>query len=75
MPNHGVTCNIGSAKLCSAAIFKTYMFSLITRIYGLLHQINMYFLLFNCTISCDSYTSINKFYSFVIFSLLINAVI
>ena len=44
MPNHGVTCKIGSAKLCSAAIFKTYTFSLITRIYGLLHQINMYFL-------------------------------
>ena len=31
--------------------------------------------LHNCVIAIDSYSLINKFYSFIIFSLLINAVI
>ena len=34
-----------------------------------------YVLLPNCTISFDSYTSINEFYKYIIFSLLINGVI
>ena len=35
----------------------------------------LYVLLYNCTVSIDSYTPIDKFYCFKIFSLLINAVI
>ena len=34
-----------------------------------------YALLYNCAISINSYSPINKFYSFIFFSLLINAVI
>ena len=34
----------------------------------------LYVLLHNCAISIDSFSLINKFYSFIIFSLLINAI-
>ena len=45
-----------------------------TKIYGLL-QLIVICTLHNCAISIDSYSPINKFYSFRIFSLLIYAVI
>ena len=38
--------------------------SLMTKIYGLLQLI----ILHNCDISIDSYSPVNKFYSFIIFS-------
>ena len=47
--------------------------SLITKIYGLLQLIIC--TLHNYAICIDSYSPINKFYSFIFFSLLINAVI
>ena len=51
--------------------------SLMTKIYRLLQLISVCTLknLYNYAISIESYTPINKIYSFVIFSLLINAVI
>ena len=67
--HHGVTFNFGSAKVCSPAIFET---SFMTKIYGLLLELA---LLHNYAISDDSFSPINKFYSFIIFSLLINGVI
>ena len=48
--------------------------SLMTRIYGLL-QLIIICTLHNYAISIDSYSPINEFYSFIFFSLLINAVI
>ena len=45
--------------------------SLMTKIYGLL-QLIIKALLHNCAFSIDSYSPINKFYSFIIFSVLIN---
>ena len=64
MLNHVVTFNLGSAEVCSPAIFETY-FS---------YQ-NDICIAETSAISIDSYTSIDKCYSFIIFSLLINAVI
>ena len=48
-----------------------------TKIYRLLQLIIIinYALLHNCAFSIDSYSAINKFYSFIIFSVLINPVI
>ena len=46
--------------------------SLMTKIHGLLQ---IYALLHNCAFSIDRYSPINKFYSLIIFSVLINAVI
>ena len=57
-----------SAKVCSSAIFGT-CFS-----YDCCNWL-LYALLQNYAISIDSYSPINKFYSFIFFSLLINAVI
>ena len=49
--------------------------SLMTKIYGLMQLIiTVYVLLHNCAIFIDRYTPINKFYSFIIFSFLINAI-
>ena len=74
--HHGVTCNSGSRKVCSPAIFETcfsynkdiwiattynFMYSYITMLFPLT--------------ACLHYSPINKFYSFIIFSLRINAVI
>ena len=70
--HHGVTFNFGSAKVCSPAIFET-SFSYKNDIW--IAATNHYVLLHNCAISIDSYSPINKFYSFIIFILLINAVI
>ena len=47
--------------------------SLMTRIYGLVQLIII--CSYNYAISIDSYSPMNKFYSFIFFSLLINAVI
>ena len=38
MLNHGVSCNLGSAKVCSPAIFDI---SLMTMMYGLLQLITV----------------------------------
>ena len=46
--------------------------SLIIKMYGLLQLIISYVLLHNCAISFDSCSPVNRFYSFIIFSLLIN---
>ena len=47
-----------------------------TNFYRLLQLISLpYVLLYNCAIAIDSYIPVNKIYSFVIFSLLINVVI
>ena len=70
--HHGVT--FGSGKVCSPAIFET-CFSYDKDIYMLQLIIINYVLLHNCPISIDIYSPINKFYSFINFSLLINAVI
>ena len=50
--------------------------SLVTKICGLLQLVVICTLFFlqNCAISIHKITPINKFYSFIIFSLLINAV-
>ena len=71
--HHGVTLNCGSAKVCSPAIFGT-SFSYYKRYMDCCNCL-LYALLHNCAFSIDRYSPINKFYSFIIFSLLINAVI
>ena len=63
--HHGVTFNFGPAKVCSPAIFETCELLELFRI-CILH---------NCTICVDIFTPIKKFYSFIIFSLFIYAVI
>ena len=68
--HHGVTFNFGSAKVCSPAIFKT-SFSYDKDIWIAATDYRMH----NCSFPIDSYSPINKFYSFIIFSLLINTVI
>ena len=69
--HHGVT--FCSSKVCSPAIFET-SFSFDKDIW--MAAIDYYnSLLHNCAISIDSYSPINKFHKFIIFSLLINTVI
>ena len=68
--HHGVTFNFGTAKVFfSPDIFET-SFSYDKDIW-----IAVTTLSHNCAISIDSYSLVNKFYSSIIFSLLINAVI
>ena len=71
--HHGMTFNFGSAKVCSPAIFETSFSH--DKDTWIAETDYYYALLHKCTISIDSYSPINKFYSFKIFSLLINAVI
>ena len=71
--HHGETFNFGSVKVCSPSIFET-SFSYKQRYMVCCNKL-LYALLYNCAISIDKYSPINKFYSFIIFSLLINAVI
>ena len=71
--HHGVTFNFGSAKVCSPTIFET-SFSYDNRYMGCYSTL-LYAILHNHAFFIDSYSPINKFYSFVIFSVLINAVI
>ena len=62
MLNHGVTFNLGSAKVCSPAIFEIY-FSYHKDIWIAVTYYYIYF-----PISIDSYTctSIKKSYSFIL---------
>ena len=76
MQHHGVTVkfSLGSAKVCSPAIFKT-CFSYDKGIWILATDCYMYFYII-ALFSIDMYFPVNKFYSvIIIFSLLINAVI
>ena len=70
--HHGVTFNFGSATVCSPAIFET-SFSCDKDIW--IAATDYYALLHNCAFSIGSCSPINKLYSFIIFSVLINAVI
>ena len=73
--DHGVTFNFGLAKVCSPAIFET-AFSYDKDIWTAATDYTvLYALLHNCALSIDSNSSINKFHSFVIFSVLINGVL
>ena len=72
--HHGVTFNFGSAKVSSPAIFDT-SFSYDKDKWNAATDSYNYALLHNCTISIDSYSPIKKFYSFIIFSFLMNVVI
>ena len=67
-----MTFNFGSAKVCSPAIFET-CFSY-DKDMGCCRWL-VYVFLHNCSISIDSYSPDNKFYSFIIIIILINAVI
>ena len=61
--------------MCSPAILETYFSNdIMTKIHGLF-QLIIICTLHNVLFPLTSYTPINKFYSFVNFSLLINAVI
>ena len=68
-----MTFNIGSAKMCLSAIFET-CFSQDKYIWIAATDL-LYVLLHNYAISIYSYSPVNKFYSFIIFSILIDAVI
>ena len=73
--HHGVTFHFGSVKMCSPAIYET-CFSYDKDIWiAASLQLIIICALHNCAISIGSYTPINKFYRFVMFSLPINAVI
>ena len=71
--HHGVTFNFGSAKVCSPAIFET-CFSYDKDTWIAATDCYMYF----CIIVLFLLTAVLqliKFYSFIIFSILINAII
>ena len=70
--HHGVTFNFGSAIVCSPAIFET-SFSYDKDLWLTTTDYYMYFYIIICAIS--SYTPINKCFCFIVFSLLIDAVI
>ena len=70
--HHGVIFNFGSVKVCSPTIFETsFFYDKDIYIAATDYYIHFYTIVF---FSIDSYSPINKFYSFIIFSLLINAV-
>ena len=71
--HHDATFRFDPAKVCSPAIFET-CFSYDKDIWIAATDYHNV-LLHNYAISVDSYSPINKFYSIIIFSLLINAVI
>ena len=72
MQHHGVTFNFGSTKVCSHAIFETSL-SYDKDTWIATTDYYMHFL-HNFAFSIDSCYPINTFYSFIIFSLLIDAV-
>ena len=73
--HHGGTFNFGTAKVNSPALFETYFsYKKDTCIWIAATYYYMYFY-HNCAISIDSYSTISKFNSSIILSLLINAVI
>ena len=67
--NHGVTFNFGSVRVCSPAIFET-CFSYDKDIWIAATDF-LYTFTYLCY-SIDSYSPDNTFYSFIIFSILIN---
>ena len=70
---HGMIFNFCAAKVCSPAIFiKSFYFD---KRYVDCCNLLLYAPLNSFAISFDSYSSVNKFYCFIISSLLINAVI
>ena len=65
--HHGVTLNFGCAKVCSPAIFKTsFSYNKDIWIAATDYYIHFYIILF--FFSIDSYSPINKIYSFIIIS-------
>ena len=70
--HHGVKFSLGPDKVCSPAIFET-CFSYDKDIW--IAATDDYALLYNCAFSIDIYSLFNSFYSVIIFSLMINAVI
>ena len=73
--HHGVMFSFGSAKVCSPVIFET-CFSLEKDIWIAATDYYMYFYIHVIVLfSIDIYSPVNKFYSVIIFSLLINVVI
>ena len=71
--HHGVTFNFGSAKVCSPAIFET-SFSYDKDIWIAATDYYMHFYII-VIFPLTAILQVIKFYSFVIFSVLINAVI
>ena len=71
--HHGVTFSFCSAKVCSLAIFKTF-FSFDKDIWIAATDYYTYFYII-VLFSIDIYSPVNKCYSVINFSLLINAVI
>ena len=80
---HGVIFSFGSAKVCSPAIFETCFsyykdtwtsFSLDKDMWIAATDYYIYFYII-VQLSIDSCSSFNNFYSFIIFSVLIKAVI
>ena len=70
--DHGMTFYFGCCT--SAAIFETY-FSCDKRYLECCNGLLLCVLLPNCTVSFHTYMSVKQLYSFIAFSLLINAVI
>ena len=66
MQSHCMIFNLGPAKVCSPAMFETSFSYDKDILIADLH---------NCAISIDSYSPVNKIYTYIIFSLLINVVI
>ena len=71
--HHCVASNFGSAKMCSPAMFET-CFSYDKDILIAATDYYMHFYI-SCAISIDSYSHVIKFHSFIIFTLLVSAVI
>ena len=71
--HHGVTFSFGSAKVCLHSIFET-CFSFDKDFWIATTDYCMYFYII-VPFSIGIYSTINKFYRIIIFSLLINAVI
>ena len=70
--HHGVIFSFGSAKVCSPAIFETcFSFDQDTWIASTDYYMYFYIIVL---FSIDIYSPVNKFYSVIIFSLLINVV-
>ena len=71
--HHSVTFNFGPAKVFSPAIFETsFSYDKYTWIAVIDYSMHFYIV---CAFSIDSYSPFNKYHSFIVFSLLNNAVI
>ena len=70
--HHGVIFSFGSAKVCSPAIFETcFSYDKDTWIASTDYYMDFYIIML---FFIDIYFPVNKFYSVIIFSLLINVV-